>query len=364
MAHAFSETALREQEPLLNTHINKLISQLILQIDSVTDGRVDLSKWYTLLAFDIVTDLSFGEPLGAVQGGQKHPFIENFALSCRLYPMIPMANTYAIMAFAFNLMMRIPSFKKSQEMGYLATKSKVERRMASKSPDRKDFMTYILRYNDERGMSATEIVGSTTVLVNAGGESVAACISAATFFMLRDSEILEKAQLEVRDSFTVQDQITLRTTAKLTYLNAVIEEALRIHPPTPGNFSRRTGSGGDIIDGQFIPPDTSVGIHQWSANHSPSNFYNPQKFAPERWLADPPEEYRNDNKAASQPWSIGPRNCLGRSLAYFEIRSTLAYMLWTFDMELCDESRDWATDQRFDVTWERPPLYVKLSRRS
>ena len=119
----------------------------------------------------------------------------------------------------------------------------------------------ILRHNDERGMSEREIVGSMTVLVNAGGESVAACVTAATFFMLRDAEILRKAMAEVRDAFPTQDPITLRKTAQLDYLNAVIEEALRCHPPAPGNFARRLGREGDIIDGHFIPPHVRAFCH-------------------------------------------------------------------------------------------------------
>lgn len=107
-------------------------------------------------------------------------------------------------------------------------------------------------------MTKKEIIGSTAVLVNGGGESVAVCMTAATFYMLKNPAILTKAQMEVRNAFSEQDQITLRTAARLVYLNAIIEEALRIHPPTPGNFSRRTGPSGDMIDGHFVPPNVRI----------------------------------------------------------------------------------------------------------
>ena len=51
------------------------------------------------------------------------------------------------------------------------------------------------------------------------------------------------------------------------------------------------------------------------------------------------------------------------SLAYFEMRSILARMMWHFDMELCDESRTW-TQQKAYLTWDKPPLWVKLSERT
>ena len=83
IAHVFSETALGEQMPLLKKHIIELISQLEHQISGDLDRKVDLSVWYTILAFDIVTELSLGEPLNAVQGSEKHAYIKNFVASCR-----------------------------------------------------------------------------------------------------------------------------------------------------------------------------------------------------------------------------------------------------------------------------------------
>jgi cytochrome P450 len=51
-----------------------------------------------------------------------------------------------------------------------------------------------------------------------------------------------------------------------------------------------------------------------SANHSPSNFTDPAKFVPERWLDDTSEyeRYANDRREVFQPFSVGPRNCIGK----------------------------------------------------
>ena len=143
LAHAFSEAALQEQAPLLKTRVKELIDQLKIQLGCSAKVNVDLNMWYTLLAFDVVTDLSFGEPLHAVKGAQRHPFIEEFFASCRMYPMIPLSHAYVSIGLLMKLMLKIPAFKKVQDKGYMATKEKVEKRVASHSPDRKDFMTYV-----------------------------------------------------------------------------------------------------------------------------------------------------------------------------------------------------------------------------
>ena len=51
------------------------------------------------------------------------------------------------------------------------------------------------------------------------------------------------------------------------------------------------------------------------------------------------------------------------SLAFAEMRTILARMLWNFDMELCEVSKDW-NKQRIFLLWEKPALMVKLTERT
>lgn len=54
LAHAFSDSALLEQEPLLTHYFNLLITKLKEQIDSPARGRVDMMAYYNFTAFDII----------------------------------------------------------------------------------------------------------------------------------------------------------------------------------------------------------------------------------------------------------------------------------------------------------------------
>jgi cytochrome P450 len=73
--------------------------------------------------------------------------------------------------------------------------------------------------------------------------------------------------------------------------------------------------------------------------------------------------FNKDNKAVVQPFSMGPRNCIGQNLAKAEMRLVLAKMIWHFDMELADPKDDW-TRQRIYGLWDKNPLMVKLSSRA
>ena len=59
-------------------------------------------------------------------------------------------------------------------------------------------------------------------------------------------------------------------------------------------------------------PQTSCGIHQLAANRIEANFTRPEEFLPERWFDDAPAEFANDRREIYQPFSFGPRNCIGK----------------------------------------------------
>ena len=87
---------------------------------------------------------------------------------------------------------------------------------------------------------------------------------------------------------------------------------------------------------------------------------------PERWLPehteDPASPFYGDNRAVHKPFGYGNRDCVGRILAYHEMRLLMAKILWHFDMELAPECREWHR-QRIMILWEKPPLMVKIKRR-
>ena len=54
LAHAFSESALLEQEPLLTRYFDLLISKLKQQVEGPARGRVDMMAFYNFVTFDII----------------------------------------------------------------------------------------------------------------------------------------------------------------------------------------------------------------------------------------------------------------------------------------------------------------------
>ena len=122
---------------------------------------------------------------------------------------------------------------------------------------------------------------------------------------------MEKLKHEIRSSFNSPDEITATAVSHLPYLLACLNEALRICPAAPSNFAREVRKGGAVIAGEFIPENTIVEIQNYSMNHSSQHWQDPFTFRPERFLPKQNGE-KGDTLEALQPFSVGPRDCIGR----------------------------------------------------
>ena len=96
---------------------------------------------------------------------------------------------------------------------------------------RPDFMQYLLNNIDsENGMSRNEIDSTATFLIFAGSDTIALTCSSVTWFLLKNPDAYWKLRQEVRETFLSFGDITISTAAKLPYLRAIIQEALRLNP--------------------------------------------------------------------------------------------------------------------------------------
>ncbi len=92
----------------------------------------------------------------------------------------------------------------------------------------------------------------------AGSETSATLLGGLFFHLLTHRPILEKVTAEVLHAFKSPKEMTLAAETKLPYLQACIEEALRIYPPAPLDLLRKTPPAGAMIAGHFVPGNVRV----------------------------------------------------------------------------------------------------------
>lgn len=137
-------------------------------------------------------------------------------------------------------------------------------------------------------------------------------ISGTVYLLLCHRAVLLEATRRIRADFPTKADLTCTKLQQHEYLNAMLKEGLRLYPPAPDTLFRATSHDSAIVAGRLVPPRTSLTMNLWAANRSHRNFHRPLESVPERWMKDAPVEFHKDDKGVLKPFSIGPRDCLGK----------------------------------------------------
>ncbi len=249
------------------------------------------------------------------------------------------------------------------------SREKTIRRLASGDRDHPDFMYQILNTESKKTLSRMEIILNVALFISAGTDTTATSLTGWTYFVCTHPAVYSRLVREIRETLAADDDIKWDNVRKLRYLEATIHEALRLFPPSPASQQRIVPPGGATIHGYYVPAGKTVAVSPWASTHSSLNFHEPDMFRPERWLKEN-DKFSNDRLNASLPFGTGPRICIGRNLAYMEMRLICAHLLWNFDIELDREeykekNEVWGLDGKMKTmkvfhSMTKPELWVRL----
>ncbi|KAI5275995.1 hypothetical protein E4T47_01133 [Aureobasidium subglaciale] len=300
LSAAFSTKALIEQEQIINSCVDQFVSSLD-QGDGASERGLNMTKWFEMIAFDILGEMAFGESFGCVESGKPHFWSELIEEHLFFITIVDNLRRYPLFVTLGRWIMPLTASLRDKHTEL--SREKVAKRLSTKEP-RKDFMSHLIRKVESGEMDQEELTAHASTLV---------------------------AQ-------------------QLPFLQAVISEGLRIYPPGSRGFPRV--STGGKIDGHYVPPGVDVYTSAWTVTHDEQYFKDPFTFNPERWL----DAMSEDVKEASQPFSLGTRGCLGRNFAYVEMNLIMAKMHWKHDMTVVDNSLEWEEQSREHVMWTKPEL--------
>ena len=265
LAYAFSERSLREQEPLIQVHVDTLIKSLHHQIVHGSQA-VDLVDWFNYVAFDIVADLSFGEPFNTLTDNEHRSWVKILSKAWKVFTFVSALKSIAppgpVRFLVPTSLIRKQLDNFNIILGRVRERTKYER-------DRPDFISYMVKHNSEKSMTSTEIVSNASLLIAAGTETVATLLPAVAYLLATNPEKMVRATGEVRNAFDDGTSIDFQSVSNLKYLCAVIDEALRLFPPVPEGLPRVTPPGGQVICDFWVPGGVSLNsIH---ANPQPKH---------------------------------------------------------------------------------------------
>ena len=119
--------------------------------------------------------------------------------------------------------------------------------------DQPDFISFLLKYNDEKGLSVLEIRSSSNVLIPRGSETTGTFLTGTTWHLLKNPMVYKTLVEEIRGNFQSADEISVTKLVNLKYLTAVIEEGLQIYPLVPSNMPRVIPDEGAMACGKWLP---------------------------------------------------------------------------------------------------------------
>lgn len=291
----------------------------------------------TYIAFDVMGDLCFAEPFGCLDQASSTEWstsvIKVFIAATWTQGIRRLCGVGTWSESIMTKMLAPAKAAQWRKTHLSNSREKTLQRLAEGNRDHKDFMFSILNSESKKQLSQTEIILNMALFISAGTDTTATTLTGWTYYICTHPEAYARVVEEVRGSFASDSDIKFWSLKNLRYLEATIFEALRLFPPSAASQQRIVPPGGATIDGYYIPAGKTVAVSPWAATHSHLNFYKPDDFKPERWLGED-KKFANDKLNASLPFGTGPRVCVGKNLAYMEMRLITAHLLWNFDIEL------------------------------
>ena len=150
--------------------------------------------------------------------------------------------------------------------------------------------------------------------------------------LVNNPNILERLRKEIESVVGKTSLIQETDLPSLPYLQAVVKEVLRLHPPAP--LFARTSREECRIRGFYIPENTTLLVNVYAVMRDPGSWEDPDEFRPERFLASlgtGEEDERREQAHKYIPFGSGRRGCPGANLAYIFIGTAVGMMVQCFD---------------------------------
>lgn len=365
IAQLYSQTTLLSYEPFVDTCNSILLKRLEEYANE--DKTLDVREMMQFYAFDVIGQITCGSRFGLMEdGGDKAGIImaidENLVYGA-IIGLLPEWHWW-IGTITDKLGMQ-PSFRKILDFVNHHINNRVSGR--SKSPKNcSDFLDKMLPMEQEAKATRLDTRQAASHNIAAGSDTTAISLTSVFAHLCMHPDTLAALRRELDEATaagTLSDPATFQEAQKLPYLQAVIMEALRVHPAVAAPMSRVVGPQGLQIAGQFFPPGTEVGVNAWVIHRNKSIFGpDADVFRPERWLTSKKEERAVlDRNFLS--FGNGPRTCIGKNISLLEMSKVIPQVVRKYDFHIVpnEEGEKYTWKTRW---FAKPSFFAKVSRRT
>ncbi|XP_052134362.1 cytochrome P450 98A1-like isoform X2 [Oryza glaberrima] len=220
------------------------------------------------------------------------------------------------------------------------------------------FVDALFTLRDKYDLSDDTVIGLLWDMITAGTDTTVITVEWAMAELVRNPRVQMKAQEEL-DRVIGHGRVMLEADIpNLPYLQAVVKESFRLHPPTPLMLPHKASTSVKIA-GYDVPKDASVVVNVWAVARDPGVWDNPLEYRPERFLEESIDIKGSDYRVL--PFGAGRRVCPGAQLGISLVASMIGHLLHQFTWALPDGTRPEDLDMMESpglVTFMATPLQV------
>ncbi|GJE86759.1 cytochrome P450 [Phanerochaete sordida] len=340
---AFSSAAVKEYQPIVAQRATQLIHALQEQ-----QGVVDLAQWMSYFTYDFMGDMAFGGGTEMLRDGDQDGLWA--LLKDGMSTAVPFEHVPWLSHYISHFPSMIRSLTKLRTLAFGRSQTRY-----NKGSNTRDLFYYLS--NEDRAdaeMPLVKVVISDAVLaIVAGSDTTAVTLGNIFYYLISNPQAYKKLQKEVDKHYPAgEDALNPKNYSHMPYLEAVINEAMRLYPALPSGSMRTPAkdTGGQSIGHHYIPVGTQVRVHPYTIQRDPRNFSHPSLFWPDRWLIasgllSHPEKIVHNSEALI-PFSTGSRNCVGKNLALLEMKMVTCHILQRLEFRFADawDPRQWSED--------------------
>ncbi|PCG92796.1 Cytochrome P450 [Penicillium occitanis (nom. inval.)] len=329
---AFSVKSMATYAPRVRSKVDVFISQLRERAGQ----PVNLTEWTMFLTFDVMGVVGFSKDFQQLEAAKEHSAIKG------LHDQMAALGLLAHIPWFLSLLGSIPGLSGSYglftDYCHKQVKEKVDSWKQDDTQDPSDVISWLLKAKKDNdgtappGEQALDEDGR--LMIIAGSDTTGAALANALYFLTVNPSVYQDLQKQLDSQFSsAGNSFTYEQVRDIPYLEAIINETLRLKPAVPSGQPRVTPPGGLQIDEVWIPGDVNVVVPQYILQRDNRNFPEGDKFVPERWLVENKKKMIS-NEQAYFPFQLGQYSCAGRQLALMELRLAIVLVALNFDLAL------------------------------
>ncbi|KAI0648753.1 cytochrome P450 [Trametes meyenii] len=320
----FTPTSISGLIPQLERRTWELVRCLAYRQSQSPHGTVNLVEAMYHWSHDFMGDMVFGgcNAFELMKNGDPNNLVYTGKIATGMLDSIGQTT------WLMDILWHMPITRKMHRLDEFAALMMKARVHSTDLPEYRDLASFLIA----AGLSQRELETDAIVAIIGGSDNTSITVSLAIYFLLANNQYYVRLRQELDNAFPDKmASLHVDDLASLPLLNGVINETLRL--ASPYYNPRVIPTGGTFVDGRYLPEGTIVALAAHSQQTNVDNFYPaPKEFLPERWTPGGLGPETVTNKAVLASFSYGSHYCIGRALAYHQMRYALARILLAFEV--------------------------------